>query len=93
LRQGRRGLSAQSVADIVKTRGLSAPGSSPRPFAGHSLRSGFITSAAKRGALIFKMMDVSRPRSVDTLRGYVRAAELFQDHAAVGCFEWVQHGS
>jgi hypothetical protein len=36
--------------------------------AGHSLRAGFLTSAAKRGASIFKMMDVSRHRSVDTLR-------------------------
>jgi hypothetical protein len=51
---------------------------------GHSLRAGFLTSAAKRGASIFKMMDVSRHRSVDTLRGYIRDAELFQDHAGSG---------
>jgi hypothetical protein len=31
---------------------------------GHSVRSGFLTSAAKRGASIFKMMDQSRYRSV-----------------------------
>jgi hypothetical protein len=49
-----------------------------------SLRVGFLTSAAKCGASIFKMMDVSRHRSVDTLRGYVRDAELFQDHAGTG---------
>jgi hypothetical protein len=49
----------------------------------HSLRAGFLT-AAKRGASIFKMMDVSRHRSIDTLRGYVRDAELFQDHAGAG---------
>src|ERR1700730_8323539 len=53
----------------------------PTQFAGHSLRPGFLTSAAARGASIFKMMDVSRHRSVDTLRGYVRDAELFKDHA------------
>ena len=53
----------------------------PTQFAGHSLRAGFLTSAAARGASIFKMMDVSRHRSVDTLRGYVRDAELFKDHA------------
>jgi hypothetical protein len=34
--------------------------------------------------LHFKMMDVSRHRSVDTLRGYVRDAELFKDHAGAG---------
>jgi len=41
-------------------------------------------SAAAKGASIFKMMDVSRHKSVDTLRGYVRDAELFQDHAGAG---------
>jgi hypothetical protein len=34
---------------------------------GHSVRSGFLTSAAKRGASIFKMMVQSRYRSVATL--------------------------
>jgi len=53
-------------------------------FSGHSLRSGFLTSAAARGASIFKMMDVSRHKSVDTLRGYVRDAEMFRDHAGDG---------
>jgi len=53
-------------------------------FSGHSLRSGFVTSAARRGASIFKMMDVFRHKSVDTLRGYVRDAELFRDHAGTG---------
>jgi hypothetical protein len=28
--------------------------------------------------------DVSRRRSVDTLRGYVRDAEIFKDHAGAG---------
>jgi hypothetical protein len=30
------------------------------------------------------MMDTSRHKSVDTLRGYVRDAELFRDHAGIG---------
>jgi hypothetical protein len=49
-----------------------------------SLRAGFLTSAAKRGALIFKMMDQSRHRSVETLRGYVRDADIFKEHAGAG---------
>jgi hypothetical protein len=65
------------VKDAAERAGLE-----PAIFAGHSLRSGFLTSAAKRGASLFKMMDVSRHRSVDTLRGYVRGAELLQDHAS-----------
>ena len=48
------------------------------------MRAGFLTSAAAKGASIFKMMDVSRHRSVDTLRGYVRDAEIFKDHAGTG---------
>jgi hypothetical protein len=30
------------------------------------------------------MMDQSRHRSMDTLRSYVRDAELFRDHAGAG---------
>jgi hypothetical protein len=30
------------------------------------------------------MMDVSRRRSVETLRGYVSDAEMFKDHAGAG---------
>jgi hypothetical protein len=41
-------------------------------------------SATAKGASIFKMMDVSRLKSVDTLRGCVRDAELFKDHAGAG---------
>ena len=53
----------------------------PALFAGHSLRSGFLTSAAESGASVFKMMGVSRHKWVDTLRGYVRRAEVFHGHA------------
>ena len=59
-------------------------GLDPKLFAGHSLRSGFLTSAAARGASIFKMADQSRHKSMDTLRGYVRDAEIFKDHAGRG---------
>jgi site-specific recombinase XerD len=76
-------LTDQSVADIVKAQ-AERVGLDPTLFAGHSLRAGFLTSAAAKGASIFKMMDVSRHKSVDTLRGYVREAELFQDHAGTG---------
>jgi len=76
-------LSDRSVANIVKAYADSA-GFDATTFSGHSLRSGFLTSAAGKGASIFKMMDVSRHKSVETLRGYVRDAELFKDHAGSG---------
>lgn len=60
------------------------PLGNPAEFAGHSLRSGFLTSAAENGANLFKMMDVSRHKSVDTVRGYVRSAEAFKNHAGAG---------
>jgi hypothetical protein len=77
---------AQSVALIVKAYAARL-GLDPSAFSGHSLRSGFLTSAAARGASLFKMMDVSRHRSVDTLRGYVRDADAFRDHAGAGSLE------
>jgi site-specific recombinase XerD len=81
LRSGR--LTDRSVANVVKAYAARA-GLDATVFSGHSLRSGFLTSAAANGASIFKMMDVSRHKSVDTLRGYVRDAELFKDHAGTG---------
>jgi site-specific recombinase XerD len=76
-------LTCRSVANIVKAYAGRA-GFDASTFSGHSLRSGFLTSAAGKGASIFKMMDVSRHKSVDTLRGYARDAELFKDHAGAG---------
>jgi integrase len=76
-------LRAQSVAFIVKAYAARL-GLDADVFSGHSLRSGFLTSAAARGASLFKMMDVSRHKSVDVLRGYVRDAEAFRDHAGAG---------
>ena len=78
-----RRLSARAVAELVKTYARRA-GLKAADFSGHSLRSGFLTSAAARGASIFKMMDVSRHKSVETLRGYVRDAEMFRNHAGTG---------
>jgi len=73
-------LTAESAAQVVKDAAERA-GLDPAAFAGHSLRAGFLTSAAGAGASIFKMMDQSRHKSVETLRGYVRNAETFKDHA------------
>jgi site-specific recombinase XerD len=76
-------LTAESVANIVKAYAKRA-GFEPAAFAGHSLRAGFLTSAAEHGASIFKMMEVSRHKSVDVLRGYIRRVELFKEHAGAG---------
>jgi site-specific recombinase XerD len=73
-------LSGRSVAAIVKQHAERA-GLDPVDYAGHSLRAGFITSAAEDGAALLKIADQSRHKSLDTLRGYVRRADMFRDHA------------
>ena len=81
-RHGRVGtaLSGQSVALIVKRRAETA-GLDPHEFAGHSLRAGFLTSAAEAGADVLRMMEVSRHKRVETVQGYVRRAEWVQGTA------------
>jgi site-specific recombinase XerD len=73
-------LTPHSVAAIVKMYAERA-GLDPAAYAGHSLRAGFITSAAEAGASVLRIADQSRHQSLDTLRGYVRRADLFRDHA------------
>ena len=82
-RVGRARLTAQSVALVIKRLATRAGLDADR-YAGHSLRSGFLTSAARARASIFKMADQSRHKSLDVLRAYVRNEERFEDHAAKG---------
>ena len=74
------GLADDSAARIVK-RYAQRVGLDPASYAGHSLRSGFLTSAAESGASIWKLSEVSRHKSLDTLRGYIRRLDLFKEHA------------
>ena len=79
-RIGQAALSDKSVANRVKHY-AGQVGLDAADFAAHSLRAGFVTSAAEAGASIFKMAEVSRHRSTDVLAGYVRSANLFKSHA------------
>jgi len=73
-------LSGHSAAVLVKAYAKRA-GLDPALFAGHSLRAGFLTSAAESGASVFKLVEVSRHKSIDMLQSYVRRADLFREHA------------
>lgn len=73
-------LSDKSIADIVK-RYAAAAGLDPKIFSGHSLRAGFVTSALEHGADLFKVMDVTRHKRVETLKIYDRRAQAFRNHA------------
>ncbi len=72
-------LSDHAVARIIQARAAAA-GLDPARYAGHSLRAGFVT-AARAGADIWKIQQVSRHKSMQVLSGYVRNARLFDDHA------------
>jgi integrase len=76
-------LTDRGLVKIIK-RHASRVGLEPSEFAGHSLRAGFLTSAAARGANIFRMADQSRHRSLEVLRRYVRSADLFKAHPGSG---------
>jgi len=78
--KARGALTPQSVALVVK-RYADRAGLDPDDFAGHSLRAGFLTSAAEAGADALRMMEVSRHRRVETVAGYVRRGNLFRGHA------------
>jgi integrase len=80
---GSDALTDGSVARIVK-RLVEQAGLDPNVFAGHSLRSGFITTAAAKGKSLDAIMRQSLHRSERVARGYIRHATLFVDNAADG---------
>lgn len=75
-----RRLDAKQVARIVKAR-VRAAGFDPRVFAGHSLRSGFITTAADHGASLQSIANHAAHEKLDTTLGYVQVADAFRDHS------------
>ena len=85
-RVGRSRLTAQSVALVIK-RLAAKVGLDAERYSGHSLRSGFLTSAVRARASIFKMAAQSRHKSLDGLRAYVRSEEPFKDHPAEGLLQ------
>ena len=56
-------------------------GLDPKLVSGHSLRAGFVTSAAAHHARLDKIMEVTRHRNASSVMKYVRDADAFSDHA------------
>jgi site-specific recombinase XerD len=77
------GLSDRTVARIVQGTAEKA-GLDPKAFAGHSLRAGFATTAAKKGKSLDAIMRQTLHKSEEVARSYIRHAKLFDDNAAVG---------
>jgi integrase len=80
---GTERLSGLVVARVVK-RAARAAGLDPQRFSGHSLRAGLATSAAKAGKSERAIMKQTGHRSAETVRRYIRDADLFRDNAAAG---------
>lgn len=78
-----KALTPQTVALIVK-RYAEAAGLDFAKLSGHSLRAGFVTSAAESRASISRIMEVTRHRDPRTVETYVRRADRFKDHAGDG---------
>lgn len=74
------GMNAASVALIIKRNGYIKDRSDK--FSGHSLRAGFCTTAASRGVPEHAIMRQSRHKKSDTVKKYIRIANMWQDCAA-----------
>ena len=73
-------LSPAAVRDIVKTRASLA--GLVEEFSAHSLRSGFVTEAARQGVPIGETMALTGHASVATVVGYFRSASAIGSAAA-----------
>jgi site-specific recombinase XerD len=75
-----QGITPQVVALILK-RAAHDVGLDAAALAGHSLRSGLATTAARNGATERSIMKQTGHRSVAMVRRYIRDAELFTHNA------------
>jgi len=73
-------LSDQTVALLLKYY-LNKAGIESRNFSGHSLRSGFATSAAESGAEERSIMAMTGHKSTEMVRRYIKEANLFKNNA------------
>ncbi len=80
-------LSGASVASVAKERAL-AVGLDSAAVAGHSLRSGMATSAARAGAMEASIMAITGHRSLPVLRRYIKRGSLFSDNASARLGLW-----
>ncbi|WP_018260330.1 site-specific integrase [Methylobacterium sp. WSM2598] len=78
--RGEERLTTQSVAAIVK-RYATAAGLDASSFGAHSLRAGYITTAAEHGAGMARIMDQSGHRDPRTVVGSIRRANAFKGHS------------
>jgi site-specific recombinase XerD len=73
-------LSDQTVALLIKDY-LEIAGIESRNYSGHSLRSGFATSAAESGAEERSIMEMTGHKSTEMVRKYIKEANIFKNNA------------
>ena len=73
-------LTDQTVALLIK-KYLNLAGIDSKHYSGHSLRSGFATSAAESGAEERSIMDMTGHKSTEMVRRYIKEANLFKNNA------------
>ena len=73
-------LTDQTIALIIKNY-LNIAGIDSKNYSGHSLRSGFATSAAESGAEERSIMTMTGHKSTEMVRRYIKEANLFKNNA------------
>jgi site-specific recombinase XerD len=73
-------LTDQTVAILIK-KYLQSSGIDSKNYSGHSLRSGFATSAADSGAEERSIMAMTGHKSTEMVRRYIKEANLFKNNA------------
>ena len=73
-------LTDQTVALLIK-KYLKLAGIDCKNYSGHSLRSGFATSAAESGAEERSIMSMTGHKSTEMVRRYIKEANLFKNNA------------
>ena len=79
-RLGKLALSAHAVAVVVKKRAAKV-GIDPASVSGHSLRSGYVTSAVEHGAAPMVIAEQTRHKSLDMLLVYSRRVDRYRNHS------------
>ncbi|MDT7858331.1 site-specific integrase [Rubrivirga sp. S365] len=82
-RLGHKAITGRTVANVVKHYAQAA-GLDPALYAGHSLRAGFATTAARAGKPDRAIQKQTRHKSAAMLAEYVREGRLFDDNASEG---------
>lgn len=73
-------LSTECFSRAVKRYAVRA-GLDPALYAGHSLRSGLVTSCVEADAPLIRIAEITRHKSLDMLRVYSGRQDLFKSHA------------